>query len=434
MSKKPILLIVDDEKAILKTFKDALEEEHFIVYTLDNSVKLLDMLGELVPDLLLLDIFMPNVNGLDLLVSLKKEYPDQKVMIISGFGTIPMAVEALRLGAVDFIEKPLNLDDLLIKLSFLQKEYVNDYDLDIATQVLQQPVEIIGQSYLFRELMRSVEQIALLPLPTLLYGEHGVGKTLLALYIHRKKYHTEDLFFVFDCQIQTDSSSLKDKLLSMPSGTVYLKNIHTASHYVQQELVGILYDSPLEGISFIASSSESLYSLVRQQKFSAVLFNYFNSIPIAIPSLNKRRYDIPLLVHYFLDQENKQQHKSVVLSASSIRKLRNKTWVGNVRQLKDFIQALVTLVPANIDSVTPALLEYYFPLFDAACVEEQSFNQFSSLKKATSAFEKEFLLYALKKNKYDMQQASDYLNVTIAELHDKMFELCIISKEKMLFE
>ncbi len=428
MIKKPLILIVDDEQAILKMLKNLLEDEEYHVHTLDDPTKVLETVGQLIPDLVLLDIFMPKISGLELLRALKKEYPHQKTMIISGFGTISVAVDALRLGALDFIEKPLNLDDILSKLYFLKQDTLGlDYDVSVPKNNYED-FGIIGQSYLFSELMRSIEQIAPLHLPLLLYGGHGVGKTLMARYIHHKRYQDTAPFFLFDCQEQPDLVRIKEMLGTGFVGTVYLKHLNYLSLAHQQELLSILRAHRNNTICFIASSFESLFSLVQKNKFNASLFHFFNVVPLEIPSLNICRYDIPLLIHHFSNEENKQQNKQIIFSVASIRMLRNTHWVGNIAQLKEYIKTIVTLAPACMDVITPEFLQKYLPEVNTTHIEEQTFTRFSSLKDATIAFEKQFLLHVLKKNRYDLQQVSDNLSLNISQLRDKMLELHIIYK------
>ena len=135
-SNQPLILIIDDEQAILKTLQDALTDEDYKVITLDEGQKALHTIGEIIPDLILLDIFMPNCNGLKLLSQIKKEFPDQKIIIISGFGNIPIAIEAIKNGAIDFIEKPLNLDEILHKISFLKEKLTPENYRDVLTPLL----------------------------------------------------------------------------------------------------------------------------------------------------------------------------------------------------------------------------------------------------------------------------------------------------------
>src|SRR5579862_5254167 len=139
MIDNPFILVIDDEPAILETLKDSLEDENFRVETLSDGTKALDVIGKIVPDIVLLDIFMPNCNGIELLTKIKTEYPQQKVIMISGFGSISIALDAVKKGALDFIEKPLNFDDVLAKLLFLKSE-----NLNIQENILEEDYERYG--------------------------------------------------------------------------------------------------------------------------------------------------------------------------------------------------------------------------------------------------------------------------------------------------
>lgn len=359
--EKPIILVIDDELAILKTLKDSLEEESYNVHTINDPTKALDAIGKIIPDLVLLDIFMPNVNGLDLLIRIKKEYPHQNVIVISGFGTIAMAIDAVRLGATDFIEKPLNLDEILAKLAFLKNKISTQATKPTTTHY--EDFGIIGQSYLFKELMQSVDQIALLPLPLLLYGEQGVGKTLVARYIHQQQYKNQANFVMYDGKSEETFNNLQEKILQNFLGTVYLKHIHCLSLQGQQNLLDIIRSATSKKIRFVATSYEQLFLRVINNTFSPALFNYFNVTPLEIPSINKRRYDIPLLIHHFMLEENKKQYKDFALNVASIRVMRNMHWVGNVAQLKECVEAMVTKV-SSVDNVkVPEFLAHYLETF-----------------------------------------------------------------------
>lgn len=428
MSYQPLLLIIDDETAILKTLKEALEDEGFRVQTLNETTHALDLIGQLVPDLILLDIFMPNQNGLDFLEKIKKEYPDQQIMIISGFGTIQIALDAIKRGACNFIEKPLNLDEILSKIEYLKK---NDYEHSINLQTnhhkTNEPYEaygIVGKSYLFQELMYQIHQIIKLPFPVLIYGQHGVGKNLIAHYIHQKNNYAYDTFF--ELHESTNATlMLKTFFTSLDQGTLYIKNIEMLSPTIQRTLLSYLEQHHNTQLKIIASSTISLFKLVQEEKFDGTLFYHLNVIPLEIPPLSKRRYDIPLLINHYLNQENEKQKKSIAFSAASMRFLRNHSWHGNVFELKTFIKKIVTLTNPEQHMITPQELHEHLNEKDHQLIEEQAYTHYSSLQEATAAFEKKFLLHLLKKNRYDLEQLSDRLNLNIPQLRAKMLELSI---------
>lgn len=411
--QNPSLLIIDDEPAILKMLKASLCDEGFKVTTLENPTIALSLIGELIPDLILLDIFMPTVNGLSLLEAIKKEYPAQKIIIISGFGTIAMATTAIKKGALDFIEKPLNFDEILQKLQFLKEPIIDLQDTNTADKPL-----LIGESYLFKEMIRSINQLAQTDLPLLIHGQHGTGKATIAHYISSCS-NKEYPFFSIDCALfdEQNLACLSDKT----HGTLFLKNINFATMGQQTSILKFIEQTPLR---IIASSTQQLYLLQKEQLFLSSLFFKLNIAPLEIPPLAKRRYDIPLLINYFLDAQNSLDDKKVTFSTASIRQLRNAALPGNITQLKKIIQNLVQQSTPHA-CISPKNLLPYLGEPTNHLIEEQSFSDFTTLEEATNSFEKEFLLYHLRKSKFNLSEVSDTLDLKIHQLHAKMQKLNI---------
>lgn len=429
MQTQPLLLVVDDEVAILKTLKESLEDENFRVETLSDGNKALGVIGQLVPDVILLDIFMPKCNGLELLEKIKQEYPQQKVIIISGFGTIPIAIDAVQKGAIDFIEKPLNLNDVLAKLEFLKKTNSTAKNKSNTTSKLfaYEKFGIIGRSYLFQEFMQALNKLAPLSMPVTIYGNHGTGKSLFASYLHRTGNDAHGAFLTIDCNINLNELPLKqiNSAFATQRGTLFIKNIHTLSIKTQSQLLNLLQQPA--NFRLIASSKTSLFKLMQMNQFEETLFYKLNVAPIEIAPLIRRKYDIPLLTDYFLAQANKMYEKSVTISATGLRALRNFNWAGNTEQLKN---TLDLIVQANepTKNISASDLCMYLQETDTLFVEEQMFTRFSSLTQATQSFEKNFLTYSLKKNFYDISQTSAMLNLDISSLRDKLSELNILAK------
>ncbi|MCK4650775.1 sigma-54-dependent Fis family transcriptional regulator [Candidatus Babeliales bacterium] len=430
MNSSPLLLIVDDETTILKTLKEALEDENYRVATLSDGQKTIDLIGKLIPDLVLLDIFMPNCNGIELMQKIKKEYPNQKIIIISGFGNIPIAIKAIKKGAIDFIEKPLNLDEILSKIKFIQKF---DQQKNFHTQK-QKKIEslqnygIIGQSYLFLELIQQIKHISKLQLPLLIYGQHGTGKTLISKYIHQINDFPKNQFSIINCSTLNYSEEIKlieKEFLEKKTGTIFIKNIDQLSTNGQKKLLSKLEKYNKEKIKVIISSCVSLFNLLKSKNFNANLFHKLNTTPIEIPTLNKRRYDIPLLVDYYLKKANQKYKKSLQFTSKSIRTLRNITWQENITELIAFIEKVVSSCLFKDIVITTQDLNHHLSQKNTLFIEEQSFLYFNSLQEATSEFEKKFLIYSLKKNRYDLEQVCDQLNLTTVQLRDKMLKFNI---------
>lgn len=412
---QPLILLVDDEKAILKTLQDAITDEGYRVKTLSEGQKALETIGKIVPDLVLLDIFMPNCNGLEILTQIKREYPDQKVIIISGFGNISIAIEAIKKGALDFIEKPLNLDEILAKINILrtpttQAEPTADKDG-------LQACGIVGASNLFLELISQAERLAPHMLTILINGEYGTGKSTLAYYIHKKSHLAQ--FITTDCELQQDFSVFGK---TTPC-TVYLKHVDTLDRAHQQALLQVVAQNNIHRI--IASSRTPLFNLVKAGAFNETLFYHLNKAPLEVPPLRKRPYDIPLLVNHYINKYNAEAHKHIVLATQSIRFLRNYAWPANIAELKNTMQHIVL---CNKESHTVVTIQ------DLACIlgekkvsllEEQSLLHFASLDEAVTTFKKNFLLYLLKKNHYNIDEVASNINLSPVQLKHTLLELKI---------
>lgn len=435
MNNSPLILIIDDEQAISKTLQESLEDEGFRTQAINDGNKALNTIGELIPDMVLLDIFMPNCNGLELLSNIKREYPNQKVIIISGFGNISLAVEAVKTGALDFIEKPLNLDDVLSKLAYLKTNYAPSDKTgttdNFSTKDVLYKHGIIGESALFNELITQINNVSNLKYPLLIYGRHGTGKTLISKYVHSISNLKNMPFSIIDCSSEFNLTLNPLKI----SGVIFFKNIDRLNHENQAILLQFLQDpiyqekNMLSEIRIIASSSNPLFNLVQTDKWSGQLFYKLNITPLEIPSLSKRRHDIPLLANFFLETANKQLNKNISLCNLSIRYLRNRNWIGNVTDLKNFIYNVVEL-SKNTDA--QILLAEIKPLLheqEIEFIEEQTFLSFKSLDEATNTFQKQYLSYIIKKNNFDLDQIANKLNLSVEELKTKLSALNINPKK-----
>lgn len=428
MNTKPLLLIVDDEPAILQTLKEALEDELYRVKTLSDGNKALELIGNLVPDVVLLDIFMPNCNGLELLLQIKKEYPTQKVIIISGFGNIPIALEAIKKGAIDFIEKPLNLDEVLSKIEFVKANTCKTTKQPTATNDFRE-IGLIGESPLFLEFIHQVQHLAPLKHPLLIYGLQGTGKTLTAHYIHQRATNGTLPFVLFNCSTPLDN--FYHLLTSVNTGTLFFKNINDLSNEHQKDLLLFLNSNEYKKqnaqgfIKIIASSYQSLFKLSLEHKFSHSLLHQLNLTPLELVPLNKRRYDIPLLCNHFLTLSNKLHNKNVSLSTKGIRFLRNHNWSGNIAELRTFIENTVAQTPQKIYIIDVPQLQKFLHEKNTHFIEEQAFLHFNSLQEATENFERHFLTYTLKKSRFDMEQVSDSLKISLHDLQNKISKLDI---------
>jgi DNA-binding NtrC family response regulator len=421
MKTKPLILIIDDEDAILKSLQQALQDENYHIEILQNPASALSLIGQLIPDLVLLDISMPYINGIDLLKQIKKEYPAQDVIMISGYGTIQTALESIKNGARDFIEKPLNLDEILSKIDYLKQPISTKESQDQNRNNFVR-YGIVGESYLFLELMNQLLKIAPLKLPVLLYGPYGSGRSLLAEFVHSQSEYPGAITHL-DCSGEFDEK-LIDELFKTP-GSVHIKNIQQLSISFQKKLLSALETSDPIKTRIIASATPDLYKYVQKQTFNVTLFYKLNVTPLEIPALNKRRYDIPILIAYFCEEIKKFQKKTLIFPHSSIRILRNKDWAGNILELKQFIEKISLHIKDDYFVITPEELQKYLTEKELQFIQEQTFATFASLNDALNQFEKKFITYLLKKNCYNLTQVSDRLHIDVPLLKLKLLELNI---------
>lgn len=414
MIDKKQILIVDDETPILHTLASSLEDEGYVVNTLDDGKKTVDTIGKIVPDLILLDISMPGCNGLEILADIKKNYPSQIVIMISGYGTIPVAIEALKNGASDFIEKPLNLDDILSKIETLTQNTNQKYH-DKASALIDSGIQ--GASALFCELMNHVNLIAPLTTPLILYGPQGSGRSLIARYVHTKSLVSTGRCIEFNC---TTQQLLQESDIPQ-SGSFIVKNINELSEQGQRTLLkGIESQKELR---IIATAQPNLFSMVQQGTFSASLFCKLNATPCEVPPLVKRRYDIPLLINHFTTAFNTQHSYSKQFSSNAIRILRNYNWIGDVAELKNIVTQVLTISSSTIIDAQELLI--HLPERASILVDEQLYSRFSSLDQATETFQRGYLNHLLKRHNYNTLQLAEFLQIPVAQLSTTMTKLRI---------
>jgi len=418
LATKPIILVIDDEPAILSAMASVLQDESNSVETTTSPDVALEMIGSLVPDLVFLDIFIPNTNGIDLLMRIKKEYPAQKVIIMSGYGNISLAVQALKQGAIDFIEKPFSMDDILDKVA----QYCSVRNEQEKNSILSQSNKLIGESYLFKELIQYVHLIIPLDNHLLIYGPRGVGKNHLSHYIHTQKYKNGDAVYIEINGLENPSLEI-DYALFNQDGSMIVKHVDALSRDAQKKLLSVMERATTK-VRVFCLTDKNLYKQVIDGLFSEDLFYSLNSTPIEIPSLNKRRFDIPLLVHHYLTHINTATARSLSCSTQAMRLLRNYTWTENCRELKQLLETVTKNMPPDA-SISIDHLQTLLHNADLHLIEEQRFQRFTSLHEATQSFQKKFLLYQLKKNRYDLDQVSNILSMDVIELRNELNRLDI---------
>ncbi len=439
------ILIVDDEKAIQTSLRGVLEDEGYRVTAVGAGSEALARLTEETPDLILLDIWMPGMDGLEVLAEIKRLRLDQAVVMISGHGTIETAVKATKLGAYDFIEKPLSLEKTLLTVArALEHSRLERENRELRQQVERQH-QIVGDSPAIRELRHQIEIAAPTNGRVLIYGENGVGKELVARAIHALSARREGPYVEVNCAAIPEElieselfghekgaftgalSRRKGKFELADGGTIFLDEIGDMSLKTQAKVLRVLEEQAFERVGgketmkvdvrVIAASNQNLQELIGQARFRDDLFYRLNVIPIEVPPLRERKEDISLLVQHFIavfSAENGKRPKTI--SAEALAYFLAYDWPGNVRELRNMVERLVIMVPRD----TIGLEDLPPPLRPKEVARPEETVKEKTLKEAREAFERAYILAELRANDWHMTRTAERLGIERSHLYRKL--------------
>ena len=434
-------LVVDDDPGVRSSLKGVLEDEGFQVLTVDSGEEGLKQVEKLKPDVVLLDVLMPSgIDGIETLRRIKGSGADTAVMMISGHGTIEMAVTAMELGALDFIEKPLSVDRILIRLNqALGRKKLQEENI-LLKKERDERYQMIGESPAMRDLAAKIQQVAPTNSGVLIMGENGTGKELVARAIHRNSKRGAQHFIQVNCAAIPEElieselfghergaftgaiASTQGKFAQADDGTILLDEIGDMSVRTQSKVLRVLEEKEFTRIGgsepvrvdvrVIAATNKDLSAEVKEGNFREDLFYRLNVIPIYVPPLRERVEDIPLLTTYFLTRfcgENGKREKR--LSQEAIIALQSYKWPGNVRELKNVIERLVIMVTSDVIEVSdlPENLTQH-PISVSSM----------KLREAKNGFERRFILQALRLNNWNITEAASQLGIERTNLHRKM--------------
>lgn len=366
------ILVIDDERSIRNTLKDILGFEGYLVELAENGRNGIDMALSNDFDIILCDIKMPEVDGLEVLEQIIKNKPESTVVMISGHGTIDTAVEAIKKGAFDFIEKPLDLNRLLITLRNASDKTALVKETQILKQKVSGKFEIIGESASIKKMLEMCDRVAPTEARVLITGANGTGKELVARRLHERSPRAENPFVEVNCAaipselIESElfghekgafTSAIKQrkgKFEQADGGTLFLDEIGDMSLSAQAKVLRALQeniitkvgsDKPVQvNVRVIAATNKDLQEEIRNGNFREDLYHRLSVILIHVPSLDQRKEDIPLLSQYFIGQmcgEYGQPVKEITPEALDMLALR--TWSGNVREFRNVIERLIIL-------------------------------------------------------------------------------------------
>ena len=442
------ILIIDDERNIRRTLDMILSGEGYQVFTCASAQAGLDVLKKERVHLVLLDIVMPEINGLDLLPKLLEVRPNLAIIMISGHGSVQNAVLAIKRGAYDFLEKPLDRDKVLMAISrALQTRKLAAENRHLKQQI-EGRYEMVGQSPALTEIRNQIARVAPTNGRVLILGESGTGKELIARAVHKMSHRAKNSFIKVNCAAIpeelieselfgsdrgafTGAVKTRDgKFLQADRGTLFLDEIGDMSLSVQAKVLRALEQGEFERVGgaktfrvdvrVIAATNKNLHAEVEQGKFREDLYFRLNVIPLTAPPLRERREDIPALAEHFLKayaEENGFLPKA--LSAEARDLLLQYDWPGNIRELKNLVERLSIMVSG--DTIYPEDL----PTLDGMSIPRQpgSFPDLGAgktLRQVREAVERHYIAEALERHKGNVTRASNALGIERTNLHKKI--------------
>jgi two-component system, NtrC family, nitrogen regulation response regulator NtrX len=441
------ILVVDDEKSIRESLHGILADEGFRPIFARDGEEGVAMVREENPDLVLLDIWMPGMDGLEALRRIREISPDKMVIMMSGHGTIETAVKATKLGAYDFIEKPLSLEKVLLCLQNASRIADLMEENRALKQELGQGIEMIGESRAIRQLQRQIAIAAPTSGWVLISGENGTGKELVARAIHQQSQRRERAFVEVNCAAIPDDlieSELfghekgsftgavalrKGKFDLAHQGTLFLDEIGDMSLKTQAKVLRILQERKFERVGghrtievdvrVIAATNKDLEDEIRKGNFREDLFYRLNVLPFHVPTLRERRDDIPRLAAHYLELFcRKEGREAKSFSAEAEEALLGYDWPGNVRELKNIIERLVIMVADSVIELRhlPTAIHRKRQLvkLPIGAVETATFRE------AKEEFEKDFILQKLEENDWNISKTAEAIDIERSNLHRKI--------------
>ncbi len=448
------ILIVDDEKNILQTLSPILQDEGYEISTAENGTDALRLVKEDAPVVVLLDIWLPDIDGVEILKKIKEQQPEVIVIMMSGHGTIETAVKATKLGAYDFIEKPLSME----KVSLIVKHAIDRQRLEEDNLLLRQKIEkkyeLIGRSEKMEQLKEQIMIAGPSSSRVLISGENGTGKELVARSIHNESPRRGKPFVEVNCAAIPDTlieselfghekgaftgatAMKRGKFEQADGGTIFLDEIGDMSLATQAKVLRVLQEQEFQRVSgaktirvdvrVIAASNKNLKEEIKKGSFREDLFYRLNVIPLHVPPVRERKEDMPLLVEHFLMEFSREYGiKPKKIAEDVIKIFQEYNWPGNVRELKNIVERLMIMTKSPVIAISdiPKSLKSDISHQDSAA---HGAKRYSSFKDAVNDFEKEYITTILKENEWNISKTADILQLDRSHLHRKIKALNII--------
>ncbi len=446
MSKTKVL-IVDDKENIRKTLSEILEDEGYTVIEASSGEEALLLAHEHYPDIIFLDVWLKEMDGIEVLSKLNSSGMTMPVIMISGHANIELAVKATKLGAYDFLEKPLSLDKVVIVAKrALEKKRLEEENKNLKAN-LTKKCRLIGDSERMQILRQQIEIAAQSNSRVLILGESGTGKELVARLLHEKSHRSSKPFIEVNCAAIpqelieselfghekgsfTGATERKiGKFELADKGTLFLDEIGDMALSTQAKVLRAIETQTFQRVGgnknirvdtrIIAATNKNLEEEVKKGTFREDLFFRLNVIPLSVPPLRDRKEDIVQLVEYFIEMfvlENGVRPKT--FTPDAIKILQSYEWPGNVRELKNVVERLMIMVPSALISRQDIESLAMFKMQNL--IKEYDYFSYSTLKSAREAFERDFIIKKLKENNWNISKTAEILDIERSNLHKKI--------------
>jgi len=450
---RPHVLIVDDEEDIQLSLSGILEDEGYRVTACGSGEEGMGILERDEPDILFLDIWLPGIDGMEVLEKSRRDYQELPVVMISGHGNIETAVDSIKKGAFDFVEKPLSLEKVVVTadkaLKFRKLQLENrDLRSRVRVDVIQ---NLTGKSPVIQSLHKQIERVAPTDSWVLITGENGTGKEIVARSIHKNSKRSAKPMIAVNCAAIPDElieselfghekgaftgadKSHRGKFELAHKGTLFLDEIGDMSLKTQAKILRILQEQSFERVGgdrsinvdvrVIVATNKDLQQEIKHGRFRQDLYYRLNVFPLHVPGLRERSEDIPMLLEEFVDTLSRENGlKPVRFTEAALKRLQAYQWPGNVRELKNFTERMLIMHAGEEVDLRhlPQEFQQTAPSGGQEVIESQAFGEGWDFKKARAEFEKQFLASKLEEHQGNVSRLAEAIGLERSYLHRKL--------------
>ncbi len=454
MAHKAKLLIVDDEPLKRVVMAEQLKEEGYVVDAYDNPLDADEALSRNSYDVILTDIRMPGLDGISLLKNIKNRNPNQAVIVMTAFGTVETAIEAMKQGAYDYLQKPFSTEELILKLSRLLRYKGIEEENKLLRRELRSgssETKLIGKSKVIRDILSEINVLASVDSNVLIQGASGTGKECVARLIHESSFRSSGPFTAVSC-VSLPSELIEAELFGYErgaftgavkqragrfeladGGTLFLDDVDDIPVDLQVKLLRVIQERKFERIGsettlsvnfrLIAASKDNLDLLVREGRFREDLYFRLNVVPVHLPPLRQRREDIPLLCEYFANRFAVRLNRpGPQIDEEAMSKLVNYGWPGNVRELENIIERMLVLSKDGHIKAEMLPAEFSEPDTSVIALRTDYLDQID-LYKTIANTEDQLVRWAMAKSGGNLARAASLLNIPRSSLQYKVSKL-----------